>query len=89
LGMRPMHLHPVVGELEGRATANTFDGVVYVFERLGTRGVLTATVGKQHMELLTPIEMDFAFDAPVRVAVEVDKVLIFNGKTQQNIFFAE
>ena len=70
------------------AAPNTFDGGVYVFERLGTRGVLTATVGKQHIDLLTPIEMNFAIDEAVRVAVEVDNVLIFNSETQQNILFA-
>jgi len=89
LGMRPMHLHPVANGTEAAAAANTFGGVVYVFERLGTRGVLTATVGQQKIELLTPIEMNFGFDEAVRVAVEIDNVLIFNTKTQQNILYAE
>ena len=89
LGMRPMHLHPVTNGADAPAAANTFDGLVYVFERLGTRGVLTATVGQQKIDLLTPIEMDFGFDEAVRIAVEVDNVLIFNSKTQQNILFAE
>ncbi len=89
LGMRPMHLHPVDNGADAAAAANTFGGVVYVFERLGTRGVLTATVGQQKIDLLTPIEMDFGFDEAVRIAVEIDNVLIFNSKTQQNILYAE
>ena len=88
LGMRPMHLHPVADGADARR-ANTFDGVVYVFERLGTKGVLTATVGQQKINLLTPIEMDFGFDEPVRLAIETNNVLVFNSKTQQNILYAQ
>jgi multiple sugar transport system ATP-binding protein len=86
LGIRPMHLH-VVGE--HAPAANTCNGKVYVFERLGTKGVLTATIGRQTFDLLTPIEMDFAIDDLVRIGVEADNVMIFNRETEQNILFAK
>jgi ABC-type sugar transport system ATPase subunit len=86
LGVRPMHLHPVT---KGAVGTNQCSGAVYVFERLGTRGVLTATVGEQKIDVITPIEMDFAIDDNVRLAIETDHILVFNSQTQQNILFAE
>lgn len=87
LGIRPMHLHPVTnGAVTG---TNQCSGSVYVFERLGTKGVLTATVGQQKLDVITPIEMDFGIDEPVRLAVETDHILVFNSRTQQNVLFAE
>ena len=85
LGIRPMHLHPAAA---GGAGANSCVGKVYVFERLGTKGVLTATVGRQTFDLLTPIEMDFAIDDMVPIAIEAENVMVFNRATQQNILFA-
>jgi multiple sugar transport system ATP-binding protein len=87
LGIRPMHLHPVTN---GAApSTNQCSGSVYVFERLGTKGVLTATVGQQKIDVITPIEMDFVIDEPVRLAIENNHVMVFNSQTQQNILFAE
>jgi multiple sugar transport system ATP-binding protein len=84
LGIRPMHLHvvPATGD-----TTNTCNAVVYVFERLGTRGVLTATVGAQKLEVLTPIEMNFAIDDIVRLAIDPSNIMIFDSKSEQNILF--
>ncbi|MBK8047566.1 MAG: ABC transporter ATP-binding protein [Anaerolineales bacterium] len=88
MGIRPMHMHVVEAGAQDAVQPNTCSGVVYVFERLGNKGVLTATVGQQHFDLLTPIEMDFAIDDAVRIAIEADKVMVFNSDTQQNILFA-
>ena len=86
LGIRPMHLHPVTN---GAGTeTNQCAGSVYVFERLGTKGVLTATVGAQKLDVITPIEMDFAIDENVRLAVETGHIMVFNSQTEQNILFA-
>ncbi len=84
LGIRPMHLRvvPATGD-----PANTCTGVVYVFERLGTRGVLTATVGAQKLDILTPIEMNFAIDDVVRLAFDPNNIMIFDSKSEQNILF--
>lgn len=84
LGIRPMHLHvvPATGD-----AVNTCNGVVYVFERLGTRGVLTATVGAQKLDILTPIEMNFAIDDVVRLAIDPNNIMIFDNKSEQNILF--
>ncbi len=95
LGIRPMHMHPVTnGAMEDTAgaaggDANQCSGSVYVFERLGTKGVLSATVGRQKLNVITPIEMNFAIDEPVRLAIETNHILVFNSRTQQNILFAE
>jgi ABC-type sugar transport system ATPase subunit len=87
LGIRPMHLHPVTNGAAGGT--NQCSGSVYVYERLGTKGVLTATVGEQKIDVITPIEMDFAIDAPVRLGIETNHIMVFNRQTEQNILFAE
>ncbi len=87
LGIRPMHLHPITNGAP--PSINQCSGSVYVFERLGTKGVLTATVGQQKLDVITPIEMDFVIDEPVRLAIENNHVMVFNSQTQQNILFAE
>jgi multiple sugar transport system ATP-binding protein len=87
LGVRPVHLHPIGDGPVGQP--NVANGIVYVYERLGTRGVLTATVGQSKIDLLTPIEMDFAIDQPVRIAVEANNIMVFNSQTQQNILYSK
>jgi multiple sugar transport system ATP-binding protein len=84
LGIRPMHLHVVPASSEA---ANVCNGVVYVFERLGTKGVLSAIVGAQKLDILTPIEMDFAIDDVVRLAIDANNIMIFDSKSEQNIAF--
>ncbi|MBL8163577.1 MAG: hypothetical protein JNJ61_16450, partial [Anaerolineae bacterium] len=54
---------------------------------LGTKGVLTASVGSQRMDILTPIDHDFQIDEPVRIAVENEQIIVFDTKTQKNILF--
>ena len=87
LGVRPMHLHPVTNG--AGADTNQCSGSVYVFERLGTKGVLSATVGEQKIDVITPIEMDFSIDEHVRLAIETDHIMVFNSQTQQNILLGE
>ena len=84
LGIRPLHMHAVNGSAPA---ANVCSGTVYVYERLGTKGVLTATVGSQKMDILTPIEMDFKIDEPVKIAIDGDQIIVFDPKTQKNILF--
>ncbi|MFZ1769907.1 MAG: ABC transporter ATP-binding protein [Caldilinea sp.] len=87
LGVRPMHLSVVANS--GEAATNTCSGVVYVFERLGTKGVLSATVGAQKMDILTPIEMNFAIDDVIRLAIDADNIMIFDSKSEQNLLFTK
>jgi ABC-type sugar transport system ATPase subunit len=89
LGIRPMHLHPVADSASGETGVNVCRGVVYVFERLGAKGVLTATIGRAKMDVLTPLEMDFAIDEPVRLAVEAENILLFDARSERNILFLE
>jgi ABC-type sugar transport system ATPase subunit len=87
LGIRPLHMQIMNGTVAS-SNANQFTGTVYVYERLGTKGVLTATVGQQKIDILTPIEMNFKIDETLKVAVESDQIMIFDSSTQKNILFA-
>jgi hypothetical protein len=49
--------------------------------------VLTATVGAQKLDVLTPIERNFAIDEPVQLAIDARHLLIFDRATEQNILF--
>jgi ABC-type sugar transport system ATPase subunit len=87
LGVRPMHLK-VVGNGDSAAVANSSQGTVYVFERLGTKGVLTVTVGQQKLDLITPIELDFQIDEVLRIGIDPESIMIFDSQTQQNVLYA-
>jgi multiple sugar transport system ATP-binding protein len=87
LGIRPMHLRPLAEDAS--TGTNECYGVVYVYERLGTKGILSATVGRQKLNVITPIEMDFAIDQPVRLGIETNHIMVFNNQTEQNILFAQ
>lgn len=82
LGIRPLHMQVVNN---GVASGKLVEGSVYVYERLGTKGVLTAKVGEQRMDVLTPIDHEFQIDEPVRIAVETDQIMLFDPKTENNI----
>ena len=88
VGVRPMHLHPVTGDASTPG-ANVCRGVVYVFERLGARGVLTATVGQNKLDVLTPLEVEYQIDEQVSLAIEAENILVFDAKSGQNILFLE
>ena len=49
--------------------------------------MLTATVGAQKLDILTPIEMNFAIDDVVRLAIDTNNIMIFDSKSEQNIMF--
>lgn len=80
-GVRPLHMSATNGKTGGDA----IQGKVYVYERLGTKGVLTFDVGKQRMHVITPIETDFTINDNVTVQVENEHILLFDPKTQRNI----
>lgn len=82
VGIRPLHMHVVDPSVPSQ---NACEGSVYVYERLGTKGVLTVQVGEQRMDVLTPIDHDFKIDEPVKIAVEADQIVLFDPKTENNI----
>jgi len=82
VGIRPLHMQVVNGDAPQR---NICAGNVYVYERLGTKGVLTASVGDQRLDILTPIDHDFAIDEPVKVAINSEHISIFDPTTERNI----
>lgn len=83
LGIRPLHLKVV--DSAHADVPNIWRGQVYVYERLGTKGVLSATVGQQKLAIITPIEMDFAINDAVQLAIDTASILIFDSQTKQNI----
>jgi len=83
LGVRPQHIHVVNGE----ALPSVCHGTVYVYERLGTKGVLTTSVGGQNLNVITPIEVDYRIDSPVKIALDGEQVSVFDPKTETNLLF--
>lgn len=82
MGARPMYMSPANG-----STANTFDAMVYVYERLGTKGVLTTEVNGRQLDVLTPIEHHFEIDANVRIAIDPNEIMVFNPTTEENLIY--
>jgi multiple sugar transport system ATP-binding protein len=82
LGVRPLHIQVLNGHVP---ESNVSSGTVYVYERLGTKGVLTANVGKQRIDILTPIEMNFNIDDPVKIAIDNENITVFDPSTQRNV----
>ncbi|MCL4249885.1 MAG: ABC transporter ATP-binding protein [Anaerolineae bacterium] len=82
VGIRPLYMEVVNGSAP---ESNVCQGSVYVYERLGTKGVLTATVGDHRLDILTPIDHDFAIDEAVKVAINSEHVSIFDSTTERNI----
>jgi ABC-type sugar transport system ATPase subunit len=81
VGIRPFHL----SVLDHQPPGDILDGTVYVYERLGTQGVLTASVGSTNLDVLTSLEAHFDIDAPVKLAVQTEQALVFHPATEQNI----
>lgn len=82
VGLRPNFMHAGNGS---QAAGESFPARVYVYERLGTKGVLSVTVGKQRMDIVTPIDMDFEIDQPVTIGVESENMLVFDARTEKNL----
>lgn len=83
MGVRPLHVKPAE-----HANGNSCTGTVYVYERLGTKGVLSATVGDHKIDVLTPIEHHFHIDEQVTLEIEHEQISLFNPTTEKNILFA-
>lgn len=81
VGVRPLHVSESAGE-------NEFEGTVYVYERLGTKGILSVTAGNQQMDVLTPIERNYEIDEHVRLTIDHRQISLFNPNTETNILFA-
>ena len=82
VGLRPNFMHAANG---ASPTGDTISAHVYVYERLGTRGILSVMVGNQRMDIVTPIEMDFAIDQPVSIGVESENMLVFDARNELNL----
>lgn len=81
LGIRPLYMDVA----NGHTGANFFDANVYVYERLGTKGVLTVNTQQHRLDIITPIEMNFDIDQSVKIAIQRENILVFDPKTTQNI----
>ena len=85
LGVRPLHLSVVNGRVP---TANICDGIVYVYERLGTKGTLSVNVGEHHLDVITSIEESYQINDAVKVAIDAEHISLFDPVTQKNILFS-
>lgn len=85
LGIRPLHMD--VGANGVEPGVNQCRGTVYVYERLGTKGILTATVGESTLSIITPIDRDFAIDDHVLITVDPESILVFDPDSQKNVQF--
>jgi multiple sugar transport system ATP-binding protein len=85
LGIRPLHMQ--VSSNGDGTDSNTCKGVVYVYERLGTKGILTASVGKNMLSIITPIEREFKIDENISITVDPESILIFDPESQKNVLF--
>ena len=83
-GIRPQHLKVANGQ---RATHNVCPGTVYVYERLGTKGTLTATVGAHRLNVLTSIEENYTIDERVSLTIDHAQLSLFDARTHKNILF--
>ena len=82
VGIRPFH----VSVLDHQpAPGDVCNATVYVYERLGTAGILTASVGSINLDVITSLEAHFDIDAPVKLAVQTEHLLVFHPTTEQNI----
>lgn len=84
VGIRPLHMHVVN---DGQQN-NSCQGKVYVYERLGTKGVLTASVGENKLDVITPIESDFKIDDRVNISIDNQHITLFDAQTERNILAA-
>ena len=88
LGIRPLHMAVASGEASGAVNgANGSRGIVYVYERLGTKGILTATVGENKLNIITPIEREFTIDQHVTIQVDPESIMVFDPESQKNVLF--
>lgn len=85
-GVRPLDIQVAHTDMPQK---NTCRGGVYVYERLGTKGVLTAMVGQQKLDVLTPIEMEFKIDEQVSLAIDSDSITLYDVKSEKNINLAQ
>ncbi|MEW6581010.1 MAG: ABC transporter ATP-binding protein [Chloroflexota bacterium] len=83
-GIRPQHLGVTNGQ---HPASNVCSGTVYVYERLGTKGTLTATVGAHRLDVITSIEDSFVIDEPVSLTIDHTQLSLFDAKTHKNILF--
>lgn len=85
MGVRPLHLSVSNGQASASDAKSHFAGSVYIYERLGTKGVLTLQTINEQINVITPIEMDFKIDEQVTVHFDPNDALYFDPKTQKNI----
>ncbi len=83
-GIRPQHLRVAHSK---NPTSDVCSGTVYVYERLGTKGTLTATVGAHRLDVITSIEDSFTIDEPVNLTIDHTQLSLFDAKTHRNILF--
>ena len=47
--------------------------------------MLTAAVGKQQLDVITPIEMSFDYDEAITLGIDTERILLFDPESEKNI----
>lgn len=82
LGIRPFHLTVLDHPADDGAVIKA---MVYVYERLGSTGVLTVAAGTSNLDIITSLEAQFDIDTPVSLGVQTEHMLVFDPATEKNI----
>ncbi len=83
LGIRPLYIEVLNSQAE--ESDQLVEGLVYVYEHLGTKGMLTTTVGDTRLVALTDVDLDFQADEPVKIGINEDKIMLFDAESGNNV----
>lgn len=83
-GIRPLFLRLTNQAAEGRGIV----GRVYVFELVGTKGILTLKIGRQLINSITPVDVRVSPNESVKLEVDSEKVVYFDATSKVNVLAA-
>jgi multiple sugar transport system ATP-binding protein len=85
LGIRPQDVHERarVGSADG---GNTVHATVDVMEPLGDAVVVTVMTGEESLQVTLPADTRAQVDQPVELAIDVNRVHLFDPETEEAIF---
>ena len=87
LGIRPLYMN-LIQQKTTEPQPQVLDAKVYVFEPLGTKGVLTITIGGNKFNTLTNVNSKVEPNQNVKIAVNSDKIMFFDLNTKKNVLMA-
>jgi len=82
VGIRPQHMGLYPGSQKEVLSAK-----VSVFEFLGEIGYLTVSNNGLDLNVLAPPDFDTQEEKPVNIFYDPDRVMVFNSKTEENLYY--